>query len=105
METDIFAIREFLKTNGWAEVQSEHPTLPTFKKVVNKGVRSQTIVNGQLVNSEPNLIEYTITEIGTGDIEGTPIIGYDVVTSEGSSITVYVYDFQDFIDEIYRTIE
>ena len=102
METDIFAIRKFLKTNNWTEVQSENLT---FKKVISKGVRSQMIVNGQLVNSEPNLIEYTIIETGLGDIDGTPIIGYDVITSEGSSITVYVYDLQDFINEIYRTIE
>lgn len=105
METDIFAIRKFLKTNNWTEVQSEDLTLPTFKKVIDKGVRSQMIVNEQLINSEPNLIEYTITEIGLGDIDGTLIIGYDIVTSEGSSITVYVYDLQDFINEIYRTIE
>lgn len=102
METDIFAIRKFLKTNGWIEVQSENFT---FKKVISKGVRSQTIVNGQLVNSEQNLIEYTITEAGLGDIDGTLIIGYDVATNEGSSITIYVYDLQDFINEIYRTIE
>lgn len=105
MGTDIFSIREFLKTNGWSETQSKDSTFLTFKKVINKGVRSRTIVNGELVNSEPNLIEYSITETGTGDIDGTPIIGYDIVTSEGPSITIYVYDLQDFIDEIYRTIE
>lgn len=105
MRTDIFDIREFLKTNSWVETKSENSSFSTFKKTISKGVRSRTIVNGQLVNSEPNLIEYSITEAGIGDIDGIPIIGYDVVTSEGPSITIYVYDLQDFIDEIYRTIE
>lgn len=103
METEIQKIKEFLKSKGWTCEEQDNSSV--YKKSIHKGFRSQTIVNGQLINAEPNVINYSIIEIGEGDIDGTPIYGYNIYIDDESKLTVYVYDLQDFIKEIYSTIE
>lgn len=101
---DIYnSIHEFLVNNDWS-CSKEEDSMMKYSKQFIKGQKTVTIINGQVTNSEPNIYNIILSFIGFGDIEGAPIVGYNVCINDDLEYTVYVDSLEDFKKEIYEKL-
>lgn len=71
-----------------------------FTKTV-QGPSQVMVVNGQQMTNPGKQIKIQFKYLGQGDIEGTPIYGFELLQDKQSQIVEYVYDSTEFHDRFY----
>ena len=74
-----------------------------FSKTIHQNGQ-MVIINGQQIPQQGKDIKVEIKYLGEGDIEGTPIYGFELLQDSQSQIVEYFYNSTEMHDRWYNVI-